>query len=349
MRKFVLRCISFAALPMWAADAAAKGRRQLPPNPGRNHPEICRQRSRIRQGAQELHLPPDRENAGARSGRADRRQVGDGRRTSFSRPTASAPRRWSARPVVTLRNMLLTPADEQDLRDVQPFVLTTKEIAEYDIQYLGKQNADEIPCYVFAVKPKKMEQGKRYFEGQIWVDDRDFQIVKTYGKGVGVAPGRRTVPAVRDVSRADRRQVLVPHLHPRRRHAALQGHEPARQDDGEVRELQEVRRPVDHQVRRRGGREQEAARHQEARREKVSEALSVRIPRSGIGVCGPCPFPTPPPRTPSHCPDSIGGPSGPPPTAAASRVRLSAAFERQGDLPALRRRAAKRHHDLEPL
>ena len=69
---------------------------------------------------------------------------------------------------------------------MQPFVLTTTEIPEYDIRYLGKQNADEIPCYVFAVKPKKMVQGKRYFEGQIWVDDRDLQIVKTYGKGVGL-------------------------------------------------------------------------------------------------------------------------------------------------------------------
>src|SRR5512142_1533456 len=65
-------------------------------------------------------------------------------------------------PVSTLRNLILTPEDEQDLRNVQPFVLTTKEIPEYDIRYLGKQNADEIPCYVFAVKPKKLVQGKRY-------------------------------------------------------------------------------------------------------------------------------------------------------------------------------------------
>jgi hypothetical protein len=89
-------------------------------------------------------------------------------------------------PVPTLRNIQMTPEDEQDLRHVQPFVLTSNEIGEYDIRYLGKQNADEIPCYVFAVKPKKMVQGKRYFEGQIWVDDRDLQIVKTYGKGVGL-------------------------------------------------------------------------------------------------------------------------------------------------------------------
>ena len=89
-------------------------------------------------------------------------------------------------PVATLRNLILTPQDEQDLRNVQPFVLTTSEVADYWIRYLGKQNADEIPCYVFAIKPKKMEEGKRYFSGIAWVDDRDLQIVKTYGRGVGL-------------------------------------------------------------------------------------------------------------------------------------------------------------------
>jgi hypothetical protein len=88
-------------------------------------------------------------------------------------------------PVSTLTRLMLTPEDLEDLRNVQPFVLTTNEIPQYEIRYLGPQKADEIPCYVFAVKPKKMEKGRRYFEGQIWVDDRDLQIVKTYGKGVG--------------------------------------------------------------------------------------------------------------------------------------------------------------------
>ena len=92
--------------------------------------------------------------------------------------------KWA--PVPTLRNILLTPEDEQDLRNVQPFVMTTAEIPEYQVDYLGREKVDEIGCYVFSVKPKKMVQGKRYFEGQIWVDDRDLQIVKTYGKGVGV-------------------------------------------------------------------------------------------------------------------------------------------------------------------
>jgi hypothetical protein len=89
-------------------------------------------------------------------------------------------------PVQTL-TLLLTPEDLADLIYVQPFVLTTDQIPDYDINYIGREKIDEISTYVFSVrpKPKKMVKGKRYFEGQAWVDDRDLQIVKTYGKGVG--------------------------------------------------------------------------------------------------------------------------------------------------------------------
>ncbi len=97
-------------------------------------------------------------------------------------------------PVATLKNILLTPEDEQDLRNIQPFVLTTEEIPKYDVRYLGKQMADEIPCYVFAVKPKKLEKGQRYFQGLIWVDDRDLQIVKSYGRGVGIVRSDNQFP-----------------------------------------------------------------------------------------------------------------------------------------------------------
>jgi hypothetical protein len=89
-------------------------------------------------------------------------------------------------PVISLHQISLSPEDVQDLRNVQPFVLTTPEIPDYDIQYLGKEKVDDIGCYTFSVKPKKMITGKRYFEGQIWVDDQDLQIVKTVGKAVGI-------------------------------------------------------------------------------------------------------------------------------------------------------------------
>src|SRR5215472_8125207 len=47
-------------------------------------------------------------------------------------------------PVTTLREISLTPEDVQDLRNVQPFVLTTPEIPEYTISYLGEEKIDEI-------------------------------------------------------------------------------------------------------------------------------------------------------------------------------------------------------------
>ncbi|HEY9140318.1 MAG TPA: hypothetical protein VIN93_05470 [Bryobacteraceae bacterium] len=93
-------------------------------------------------------------------------------------------------PVISLKNISSTPEDVQDLREVQPFVLTTAALPEYNIDYLGKEKIDEIDCYLFSVKPKKLVPHKRYFEGEVWVDDRDLQIVKTYGKGVGIAKGQ---------------------------------------------------------------------------------------------------------------------------------------------------------------
>ncbi len=74
--------------------------------------------------------------------------------------------------------------DFEDIRHRLPFVLTTDDLAEYNVLYVGQQQEDEVHCYVFDVAPKKIEGKKRYFQGRIWVDDHDFQIVKTYGKTV---------------------------------------------------------------------------------------------------------------------------------------------------------------------
>jgi hypothetical protein len=78
----------------------------------------------------------------------------------------------------------LDEGDIQDFRNRLPFVLTSDEIAEYNILYVGQQQEDELHCYVFDVAPKAIVGKKRYFQGRIWVDSHDFQIVKTYGQGV---------------------------------------------------------------------------------------------------------------------------------------------------------------------
>ena len=63
-------------------------------------------------------------------------------------------------PVPNLKNFQMDPEDLTDLRTTQPFVLTTSELPNYYVRYLGKQKVDEIDTYVFAVKPRKMEAGK---------------------------------------------------------------------------------------------------------------------------------------------------------------------------------------------
>ncbi|HEX8816591.1 MAG TPA: hypothetical protein VF753_13925 [Terriglobales bacterium] len=87
-------------------------------------------------------------------------------------------------PQDTLRRIAMTEQDIDDIENRLPFVLTSDEINEYSILYVGQQQEDELHCYVFDIAPKQIEGKKRYFQGRIWVDDHDFQIVKTYGKSV---------------------------------------------------------------------------------------------------------------------------------------------------------------------
>lgn len=87
-------------------------------------------------------------------------------------------------PQPTLRRISMTPEDHADIEKRLPFVLTTEELPEYNVVYAGRQKVDELGTYVFDVAPKQMEKNKRYFEGRIWVDDRDFQIVRTTGRSV---------------------------------------------------------------------------------------------------------------------------------------------------------------------
>jgi len=87
-------------------------------------------------------------------------------------------------PESTLKDIMMTPSDMQDIQHGYSFVLTTEAIAQYNIKYVGRQRVDEIDCYVFDVEPKLIEKKKRYFLGRVWVDTTDLQIVVTNGRMV---------------------------------------------------------------------------------------------------------------------------------------------------------------------
>jgi hypothetical protein len=87
-------------------------------------------------------------------------------------------------PPPTLQRIQLSQQDLDDLEHVQPFVLTTTELPKYNVKYVGRQRVDELTTYVFDVAPKTLEKNQRYFQGRVWVDDSDLNIVKSDGKAV---------------------------------------------------------------------------------------------------------------------------------------------------------------------
>jgi hypothetical protein len=99
-------------------------------------------------------------------------------------------------PIPTISAIQITPEDIEDLGGVAAFALESSKLQDYSFSYVGKEKLDELDTHVFDVTPKilsdqrrlaalkKSKKPERYFQGRIWVDDQDYQIVKARGKGV---------------------------------------------------------------------------------------------------------------------------------------------------------------------
>lgn len=86
-------------------------------------------------------------------------------------------------PQSTLRRVKMAKQDFEDI-ERSPFVLTPEDLPQYDVNYVGQQKVDMLDTYVFEVAPKKIQKGKRYFQGRVWVETQDMAIVKSCAKFV---------------------------------------------------------------------------------------------------------------------------------------------------------------------
>ncbi|HKV62714.1 MAG TPA: hypothetical protein VJO16_12415 [Candidatus Acidoferrum sp.] len=100
------------------------------------------------------------------------------------------------KPQSTLQRLFLRSEDLEGLQRIPAFPLTSSQLAKYDLKYVGKEQVDEVDCYLFQVKPKMVERAKAYFDGVVWVDAKYLEVVKTYGKWVN---DQGTVLAVKDL------------------------------------------------------------------------------------------------------------------------------------------------------
>lgn len=91
-------------------------------------------------------------------------------------------------PSPTLSGFGIAAEDLDDLGGAPLFALEAAKANLYNFKYVGKERIDDFDLHVFDVSPKAIPDPKkvkdRLFQGRIWVDVKDNQIVKTRGKGV---------------------------------------------------------------------------------------------------------------------------------------------------------------------
>lgn len=113
-------------------------------------------------------------------------QAGEYRETReviFS-PTGERTERFVGQPEDRLKNLILTVEDFADIRDVQPFVMTSDQLWNYDADYKGEEPVDGATCWVLRIRPKHILSGQRLFDGLLWVKQDDFSVIKSEGQAV---------------------------------------------------------------------------------------------------------------------------------------------------------------------
>jgi len=110
----------------------------------------------------------------------------------YTKPDGQRYMRVTKQPESDLKLTSFSLEDVRTIASLPLFVLTPDEIGNYDFKYAGTDKLDELSTYVFQVKPKALSRKRRFFDGVIWVDDRDFAIVKSYGKFVSEIAGNGT-------------------------------------------------------------------------------------------------------------------------------------------------------------
>ena len=83
-----------------------------------------------------------------------------------------------------LKNLILTDEDFADIRDIQPLVLTEDRLWNYEAVFKGDETVDDVDCWVLQVRPRQILSGQRFFDGMMWVDKKEYNIVRMEGRAV---------------------------------------------------------------------------------------------------------------------------------------------------------------------
>jgi hypothetical protein len=99
-------------------------------------------------------------------------------------PSGERTEQFVSQPDSRLKNLVMTPEDFADIRNIQPFVMTTDQLWNYDVDFKGEELIDGLNCWVLRLRPKHILSGQRLFDGMIWTRQDDYSVVRSQGKAV---------------------------------------------------------------------------------------------------------------------------------------------------------------------
>jgi len=99
-------------------------------------------------------------------------------------PNSERSERMIEQPSSSLKHLLLTEEDFRDIREVQPFVLTSDQLRLYDTRFRGEETMDDVECWVLQVRPRQILDRQRLFDGLLWVGKNGFHVVRAEGRAV---------------------------------------------------------------------------------------------------------------------------------------------------------------------
>jgi hypothetical protein len=95
------------------------------------------------------------------------------------------------------KDIYIGTEDADNLTRVYQFIITPETLVQYEMNYVGREQIDELNTLVFDVTPKinvpdSNKSHERYLKGRVWIDDRDLCVVRVAAEVLPERRGRRT-------------------------------------------------------------------------------------------------------------------------------------------------------------
>ena len=85
------------------------------------------------------------------------------------------------KPSDTLKHLKMTDEDFDDIRRVQPFLLTKDQAFLYETKFRGEETVDGVDCFVLQIHPRQILDGQRLFDGLLWIAKSDYSTIRSEG------------------------------------------------------------------------------------------------------------------------------------------------------------------------